>query len=236
LNDAAGLQALVTPAPTIVSDANGYAMIWRSPNDARGGIDFTKTDAAGVETVARKRISVTNTQGIVVGGTAGFDHAAHALLAVDGGYIAAWSEVNQGANFGSGASSEVRIVRLNATGVATAAPVPVRPRTVDVDEVEPVLVKVGNAAAIAWGRGSHIYICGGCVPDHRIDVLPIDPNDLTPLGPLVSLTNGATAGTQAGGLLRKRIVTVGNTLLTAYMLTFHVHATPGSATFTCAAP
>jgi hypothetical protein len=210
-------------------------MIWRSPTDARGGIDFAKADAAGVETVGRKRISVTNAEGTVVGGAAGFDQASNALLAVGGGYIAAWTEVKGG--FASGASSEVRIVRLDASGVASGAPVPVRPGTADVDEVEPVLVKVGDAAAIAWGRGTHIYICGGCVPDHRIDVLPLDPADLTPLGPVVSLTNGATSpATKAGGLLRKRVAVLGNDLLTVYELTFHVSDTPGSATFTCAAP
>jgi hypothetical protein len=236
LNAATALQTFAAPAPAIVSDATGYAMIWRSPNDARGGIDFTKTDAAGVETVARKRISVTNVQGTVVGASAGFDHPVNALLAIDGGYIAAWSEINNG-DFASGASGEVRVLRLEGNGAPRGLPVPVRARTTDVDEVEPVLVKVGNAAALAWGRGTHIYICGGCVPDHRIDVVALDPADLTPLGEVVSLTNGAgSPATKAGGLLRKRITVAGNVLLTAYQLTFHVHAEAGSAAFTCAAP
>jgi hypothetical protein len=230
------LQAFVMPGPMIVSDASGYAMTWRSPNDARGGIDFAKADAAGAETVARRRISVTDVQGVVVGGTAGFDRAGNALLAVGGGFIAAWTEVKQG-DAGSGSSAEVRIVRLDSGGVAQGVPVPVRPGVTDIDEGEPVLVKVGTAAAIAWAHGTHIYICGGCVPDHRIDLLPIDPSDLTPLGSLVSLTNGAASpATKAGGLLQKKITVVGNALLTAYQLTFHVSATPGSATFTCAAP
>ena len=33
-----------------------------------------------------------------------------------------------------------------------------------------------------------------------------------------------------------RAADAGNVLLTAYQLTFHVHAEPGSAAFTCAAP
>jgi hypothetical protein len=234
LNAAGTLVSFIAPAPTIVSDAGGYAMIWRSPTEARGGIDFAKADAAGVETVARRRISVTNTAGVVVGGSAGFDWPRHALLAVDGGYIAAWSEVS-GGDLASNASSEVRIVRLNSGGVAQGVPVPVRPRATDVDEVEPVLVKLGNdAAGIMWGRGTHIYICGGCVPDHRIDLLPIHPVDLTPLGNLVSITNGAaTPATKAGGLLRKRATASGTSLLVTYQLTFHVHAEPGSVAFTC---
>ena len=190
------------------------------------------SDSVSLETVARRRISVTNVEGTVVGGSAGFDRPTNALLAVDGGYVAAWTEV-KGGDFASNASAEVRIVRLSTGGVALAPPVPVRPGATDIDEVEPVLVKLGNAAAIAWGRGTHIYICGGCVPDHRIDLLPFDPTDLTPLGNLVSITNGGAAGSKAGGLLRKQLSVSGTSVLAAYQLTFHVSASPGSAAFTC---
>ncbi len=232
LNAPGAILPFVWPAPSIVSDASGYAMIWRSPTEARGGIDFARVDVAGAETVARRRISVTSAVGTVVGGSAGFDRATNALLAVDGGYIAAWAEAKQGA-LGDNASSEVRIVRLSASGVAQSAPVPLRAGVKDIDEVEPALVKIGRAAAVAWGRGTHIYICGGCVPDHRIDLLPIDPSDLTPLGNVVSVTNGGAAGAKAGGLLRKQLAVTGTSVLATYQLTFHVSAAPGSAAFSC---
>jgi hypothetical protein len=233
LNAAGTLVSFVWPAPSIVADANGYAMIWRSPTEARGGIDFARADAAGAETVARRRISVTNAEGTLVGGSSGFDRPTNALLAVDGRYVAAWTEVHQG-DFSSNASSEIRIVRLSTDGVAQSPPVPLRPATTDIDEVEPVLVKVGSAAAIAWGRGTHIYICGGCIPDHRLDLLPFDPTDLTPLGDVVSITNGSVSGSRAGGLLRKQLSAFGTSVLAAYQLTFHTTAKPGSAAFTCA--
>lgn len=84
---------------------------------------------------------------------------------------------------------------------------------------------------MSWARGTHIYVCAGCVPDHRIDLLLIDPSDLTPLSEVVSITNGG--GVKAGGLLRRQITALGQSLLLTYRLSFHVHNTPGSATFAC---
>jgi hypothetical protein len=218
----------------IVADAGGYAMIWRDPLDARGGVDFARADAAGAEVVARRRVSVSRAPRKDVG-------ASPTLLAVSGGYLAAWVESNLGAEqngvVSRGASSEVRIVRLDQDGVASEAPSPLRAAEDDVDEVEPALVKVGDAVAVAWGRGAHIYICGGCVPDHRIDLMPIDPADLTPLGDVVTITNGAASPTvKAGGLLNKRLVGLGDTILAAYQLQFHTMSKPGSATYRCSAP
>ena len=111
-----------------------------------------------------------------------------------------------------------------------AAPA-LRAPTVDVDEVEPSLVPFGDAVAVLWGRGTHIYICGGCVPDHSIDVMLIDPVTLAPRSNVVSVGNGG--GNKAGGLLRREVAVLGPSLLTTFNLTFHVHATPGSANFVC---
>jgi hypothetical protein len=85
--------------------------------------------------------------------------------------------------------------------------------------------------ALFWARGSHIYLCGGCVPDHRIDLLLIDPRTLNPVSNVVSVTNGGAPN--AGGLLRRAVAVVGSSLLTTFNLTFHTWATAGSATFVC---
>jgi hypothetical protein len=84
---------------------------------------------------------------------------------------------------------------------------------------------------VLWGHGSHIYICGGCVPDHSMDLVLIEPTTLTPVSNVLSLSNGGDP--RGGGLLRRRVAVLGPTLLATYLLTFHVHATPGSAAFRC---
>lgn len=223
------------PAPTIVAGATGYAMIWRDPRDGRGRIDFAKADASGGELIPRRRISVTNAADTVVGGGSGFEAPTNALIETSAGYLAAWTEAHRSQSLDQGAWATVQLARLDASGTRQGAPVPMRAPTDSIDEVEPSLVRFGNAVGVMWARGSHIYICAGCVPDHRIDLLLIDPVDLTPLSNVISVTNGAsaTAGVKAGGLLRRQVAVQGNSLLTTYQLTFHVHATAGSATFAC---
>jgi hypothetical protein len=48
---------------------------------------------------------------------------------------------------------------------------------------------------------------------------------------IVSVTNGGEK--MAGGLLRRSVAVVGNTILTAYLLTFHTTTRSGSAAFSC---
>jgi len=217
------------PAPAITATAAGYAMAWRDPEDMAGGIDFLTADAAGTPLIQRRSVSDART-GTVAGGLAGFEPPTTALVAISGGYLVAWTETRSG-GLDKGASAVVRVARLDSAGVRQGAPVALRPHTPDVDEVEPTLVPFGDAVAVFWGRGSHIYICGGCVPDNSIELLLIDPATLTPLSNLISLTNGGDP--RGGGLLRRRVAVLGESLLTTYLLNFHVHATPGSAVFRC---
>jgi hypothetical protein len=222
--------AYADPGASIARHPEGYALLWRGPSGTVGQILFALTDRSGAEIVAARPVS-TPRPGVVIGGTAGFDPTTTALLPVDGGFLAAWTELRFDPQAFSGAWSIVRVARLSPSGVVQGAPAALRPPTVDIDEVEPSLVPLGDTVAVLWGRGTHIYICGGCVPDHRIDVLLIDPVTLAPRSNVVSVGNGG--GNKAGGLLRREVAVLGSSLLTTFNLTFHVHATPGSASFVC---
>jgi hypothetical protein len=223
--------AYADPAATIVAAPDGYALLWRGPSAAGGRIEFARADRQGAETVAPRAVSPAAAPGVMVGGTAGFEPATTALLPVAGGYLAAWTETLWNPSEMSNAWAIVRLARLSPEGALEGASAPLRAPAADIDEVEPSLVRFGDAAAVLWARGSHIYICGGCIPDHRIDLLLVDPRTLDPLSNVVSLSNGG--GARDGGLLRREVVASGSSLLTTFKLTFHVHATPGSATFTC---
>jgi hypothetical protein len=224
-------------APAITGGPSGYTMMWADPAAPDGAIDFARADAAGVETLPRRRIAGPG-PGSQTGrvGWLAFAPAVHGLLEIDGVFLTAWVETQKGTpnpstGGGRGAWSVVRLARVDGTGVLLGPPAALRAPADSIDEVEPSLVRLGDAVAVLWGRGNHIYLCGGCVPDHRVDLLLVDPADLTPLSQVVSITNGG--GVQAGGILRRQLAVLGKSLLMAYRLTFHVHNTPGSATFEC---
>ena len=220
------------PATAIAAGNDGYAILWRGPSGMAGRIEFAKADLTGAERVAPRTISTPPPPLMMVGGATGFDPATTSIVPVEGGYLAAWTEARwDPSSFVSSAWSIVRLARLDPSGLVQGEAVPLRAPKIDIDEVEPSLVPFGNAVAVFWGRGTHIYLCAGCVPDHRIDLILIDPRTLNPLSNVVSVTNAGTA--KAGGLLRRAAVTMGSSLLTTYNLTFHVTATPGSATFAC---
>ncbi len=180
--------------------------------------------------VPRRRISLHEEARVEAGVSAGFDPNGLTLLAQGTGYLAAWTESRAGESFDSGSSSVVKVVRLDGSGVPQGAAIPARAHEVDVDEVEPTLVPYRGAVALLWGRGSHIYACGGCTPDHRIDLLLLDPTDLTPVSNVATV---AAPESGIGGMLRRDVAVLGTQLLVVYDLTFHVHSTPGSATFGC---
>lgn len=220
------------PAPVIaVAPGGGYGVLWRNRDGDRGTIHFAGMGADGSEAQPPRLVVRADEVDVNLGGAVGFDAAKVALLGVPGGFLAAWPESHWGDwDTLSGAWSVIRVARLDEAGALRGAPALLRGREIDVDEVEPTLVPfAGGAVGVLWARGTHIYVCAGCVPDHRIDLLLIDPEELQPLSQVVSVTNGGSLG----GLLRRRAAVLGSRVLTTFGLTFHVHATPGSATFEC---
>jgi hypothetical protein len=156
------------------------------------------------------------------------DPATTALVRTDHGFVVAWTETG-GAE--ADAWSVVKVARLDESGVRRGAPAALRAPQNGIDEVEPGLVRFGSAIAVTWARGTHIYVCGGCIPDHRIDLMLLDPSDLHPLSAVASVENSGVRA--AGGLLRRHVVVLGTSLLVTFQLTFHTFSTPGSAAFTC---
>jgi hypothetical protein len=218
------------PAAGIAASEEGYAVVWHAGTGALHRIDFARSDAAGTA-LGTHALSPPQPADIVVGGITGFDAATIPILAVPGGYLAAWTEVKRTTYPTMGAWSVVKVARLDTAGVVLGTPAPLRAPEPDTDEVEPALTKLGDSVAVTWARGSRIYVCGGCIPDHRIDMLLVDPASLAPLADVLTIQPGPTA--RSGGLLRRDVAAVGSSLLATFNLTFHVHATPGSATFAC---
>jgi hypothetical protein len=84
-----------------------------------------------------------------------------------------------------------------------------------------------ETVALLWARGSHIYICGGCVPDHSIHMVLIDPETLSPR------SNAVQVEPDMGGLLGRSHALSGSDLLVSVGIQFHVHFEPGFTALHC---
>jgi hypothetical protein len=150
-----------------------------------------------------------------------------AMLKNATGFLVAWSE----GSFGdfetqTGAYSVVRLARMDTDGALLEHAL-VRARIDNVEQLEPELVMFRSSVALSWARGSVIYVCGGCIPDHSIEMVLIDPDELVPVSNVVKVDPNA------GGLLRRSVAVSGNAILTTFEITFHVTADPGFASFGC---
>lgn len=219
------------PATTIAADGDGWAIAFRDVQNDRGHVYFTARDASGSERVAPRRLSVIDEENVSSGVGSGFDFSGISLLRSGNRFLAAWTETRRSADFMSDASSIIRVARVTGDGALEQDPVAVRDVEVDVDEVEPSLHAFGDAVALLWARGTHIYICAGCMPDHRIDLLLIDPETLDPLSTVVSMAKRTEPG---GGLLARATAVTGQNVLMAFYQQYHVSADPASGAFSCA--
>lgn len=206
------------PSVSVAATPGGWAVLRRAPS----GLVLERRAPTG-ELVGSQLVAADGEH--LVGRSFGFERARTSLLSDGDGFLAAWTEQKEGLDMG--AYSGVRLARLDASGALREPPIWVRAPELDVDEVEPQLSWMGARAALTWARGSHIYICGGCVPDHRIDVVVFDPATMTPVSELVSVEPAA------GGLLRRKESWAGETLRIAAGITFHVHSEPGTAVVRC---
>ncbi|MBM4394605.1 MAG: hypothetical protein FJ087_02815 [Deltaproteobacteria bacterium] len=210
----------------IAAGGGRFGLLWMESKGGKSRVFFAAVDAAGAVAVGPVVVSDEKDDGF--GGVAGFSQPRLALVPVASGWIAAWTEAREGPDFMSGASSLVRLARLDADG-SVADRAPVRPAVVDRDEVEPVLAPFQGVVGLFWSSGTHIYVCAGCVPDHAIHFVLLDPYTLAPASEVRSIPP------VAGGLLGLSAAAAGDDLLLTAEIGFHVHQEPGSAALACKA-
>jgi hypothetical protein len=248
LSTAPGLPFL-NPGTAVAASRDGYAIIWRDPAAKTADLQFAAADASGKEMTAAHPIWTGPDPGVQQPGAGFFyEQVDTALIRAGDGYVAAWTENHPSPTLedtiaNRGAYSVVRLARLDGSGALVGRPLALRAPAESFDEVEPTLMPYGEAIAVLWSRGSHIYVCGGCVPDDRIDFVLVDPATLTPLSEVVSITNGGplglrpidagSGGNVSGGLLRHRAAVLGDSVLLTYLITFHTSTKPGSALIRC---
>ena len=220
----------------IVQRGDGFGVIFR---DAERGapflasdVLFARLDAQGSLQGEPVKISATTGRGFSSGGVAGVSSGTLSLIPRSNGFLAGWTEAfSPEDNFdGSGpekAYAIIRIAELDGSGAVIGGPHSLQSPENDIDQVDPTLLPFADTIAVLWGRGSHIYVCAGCIPDHRTTLVLLDPVTLAPASNIVSLAP------TSGGQLNRSAVVVGSSILMTMRLTYHVHDTAGSAAFSC---
>jgi hypothetical protein len=215
------------PAPRVAAGADRVGLLWRQADGNRGSAWFAAMALDGTTAVPPTRVSTVDEDGVTLGGS-GWGTARVALMAAGSGWLAAWNESRMGADYMSGASSIIRVARLDVDG-RSLHEAALRDVVVDRDEVEPILLPYRGAAALLWSAGTHIYICGGCYPDNVLNLVLLDPSALVPVSGVASLPNAP------GGLMGATVAASGDDLLAAFAIRYHVTENAGTGTYACTA-
>lgn len=213
------------PAPSIAAGEGRWGIVWQENGQAKGAIYFAAVDASGNVVVAKKRISSTFEAGVETA-PSGFAMPRTSIVYVDGNWLVAWSEVRNGIDYSSGASAIIKLARLDADGnpLEEAA---VRDIVVDTDEVEPMLLPFQGAMGLFWSSGSHIYMCGGCWPDHEVQFVLLDSDTLVPVSDV------STVSPTPNGLLNLSAAVQGDTITLSALIGYHVYQDPATAVLRC---
>jgi len=214
--------------PRIIAAGDGFAVMWKSFDPDfmdPSNVFFARLDDAGA--LDGEAVQLTDYDELVYGSS--FGGSDLTLLPVGDGFLVAWGEGDNGdLDTGMGAYTVVRVQALDGEGQPQGESALIAEMELDVDQVEPSLVQWDeDTVALLWAKGTHIYICAGCVPDHGINMMLLDPTTLTPRSNIVEVTP------EMGGLLGRTHAVSGADLLLTVGIQFHVHFEPGFAAFHC---
>ena len=214
--------------PRLIAAGDGFAVMWKSFDPDfmdPSNVFFARLDDAGA--IDGEPVQLTDYEELVYGSS--FGGSDLTLIPVGDGFLVAWGEGNNGdLETGMGAYTVLRVQALDGEGQPQGESALIAEMELDVDQVEPSLVQWDeDTVALLWAKGSHIYICAGCVPDHSINMMLIDPTTLTPRSNIVEVSP------ETGGLLGRTHAVSGADLLLTVGIQFHVHFEPGFAAFHC---
>jgi hypothetical protein len=217
-------------AAALVASENGLTALWAAKSTAaEPELQLLTFDEQGRAGAAVQRIAAP---GLLT--YSGFAQNELTALQTRSGLLIAWVEGSSGDGTRGGYST-IRIARLDGAGALVTSAL-LRGSQRDVDDIEPLLLAYGDEVAVLWGSGAHIYGCAGCGPDHDLELVLLAPETLTPRSNVVAIENTLwfTHRGGPGGLLNKNAMVLGETLLTAVNVTYHIAREPAFATFQCA--
>lgn len=220
--------------PLLVFGQTGFVAIRRETLENGGRILFQRYAPNGDTIDAEEVVHSISESGHGIGAGYGFAPARVAFLALPDGFLVAWphSFSDPGDFSDPKGHTHLELARLDRSGRRQGSFLRLQNPTLHRDHEEPELFWHGEYVALSWSHGERIYICGGCIPDHDIQLVLLDPTDLTPVSEVAVLDHTPVSG----GLLYRRSASVSEQVLVATSIVFHVHREPGLGGFRCVAP
>jgi hypothetical protein len=223
---ARGARPYLDPGAAIVATSNGWAVAWRNTVTDAGEIYFRLFASNGMPAAEEKKIFEGEEN--QVGNSVGFDQSTIALLALGDDLLVGWVESQPGDyQTNSGAYAMVALAKVDADGDKIGEHALLQAPELEFNHVEPELFRYEDQVALTWSKGDHIYICAGCVPNHAVRLVLLDPVRMIPVSEVVEIDD------DQGGILNRTAVTVGQDILTAFRIVYHVTSEAGLAAFRC---
>jgi hypothetical protein len=213
----------VVSASAAASSDGGYAVAYAVGQYDHGEVFFVILDADGAQRFEPRRISRAGTDGwrSELGSA-----ARRSMLPVGDrfwlAYTEGWYDPDPRSMQGN---AVIKLAIIDAEGQSEhhllQAPVD------GMNNLWPSFLELDDRVGLMWTSGSIIWICAGCISDHDLHFVLLDPDAVVPA------SNVATQLHQMNGIVAPLGAFVGADMLTASSLDFHATSIPASGALRC---
>lgn len=210
----------LVPASVAPTADGGYAVAYVTSSVDGGEVFFVVIDDDGTPRFEPRRISREAGDGW----SSSFGHGRSNVLAVGDRFWVAHTEewMDYESQMGN---SIVKLAIVDGDGASESHVV-----QAPVEGTEnrwPSLVTVDDRVALVWTQGTIIWICGGCIGDHDLNFVLIDPDEIVPASEVVTQLH------MTNGIIGPLATVDRGDILTASSLDFHALTLPASGSLHC---
>ena len=209
------------PASGVPTAGGGQALAYSAGGFEGNEVFFVALDDVGTPRFAPSRISREASDGWSsdFGGT-----SRRNVIAIGDDYWVTYSE-GQRNNEGMEDHATVALAVVDHEGDAE-----VHTLQAPVDGIEhrwPSFIKIDDRPALTWTSGTIIWICAGCISDHDLNFVVLDPDLLVPASDVV------TQQTMSNGIIAPLLAMHGPDILTAGSLDYHASTLAATGGLQC---
>lgn len=215
--------AYIPPLAVTPTGDGGFALAFNAGSSGESEVDFTIVGADGKLKFPPRRISAAATATLR---SSLARTPRQSVIKVGDRYWVTFTETDADYLESKGHTIvRVAVVDPDGATVLHALEAPV-----DQDEsLWPSFVPFDGSVGLVWTKGHIIWVCAGCISDHDMHFVLLDPDTLAPASQVVTHLH-STNGVQAPLVARS-----GPDLLTAAVLDFHAISLPASGAIHCEA-